>query len=124
MESVGRHALDFRPFVPDRWLDDGNFIDVWRGLRAIHLLGHTLGHTGFYCERLRLLFSADLFASYRGMAHFPPAIFNSAPERLGESAAKALALDPAGVVPNHGDRATPEEHLRRLNHLQRKSRKS
>lgn len=122
LESVGRPALSFQPFVPDRWLDDGDFIDVWQGLRAVHLPGHTHGHMGFYCERLRLLFTGDLFASYRGIAHFPPDVFNSAPAQLPQSAAKVLAFDLAGVIPNHGGRATPEEHLRRLRHLQRESK--
>ncbi len=121
LESIGRPVLSFRPFVPDRWLDDGDFIEVWHGLRAVHLPGHTHGHMGFYCERLRLLFSADLFASYRGIAHFPPDIFNSAPELLPQSAATALTFDLAGVIPNHCDRASPEEHLQRLRRLQRES---
>jgi len=121
LESVGRPVLGYRPFVPNRWLDDGDFIDVWHGLRAVHLPGHTLGHMGFYCERLRLLFTADLFVSYLGIAHFPPDIFNSAPEQLPQSAARALAFDLAGVIPNHCDRASPEEHLQRLRRLQRES---
>ena len=65
-------------------------------------------------------FTADLFASYRGVAHFPPNIFNSVPEQLPQSAAAALAFDLAGVIPNHCDRASPEEHLRRLRELRRK----
>jgi len=121
LESVGRPVLSFQPFVPDRWLDEGDFIDVWHGLRAVHLPGHTYGHMGFYCERLRLLFSADLFASYRGIAHFPPNIFNSAPEQLLHSVATALAFDLAGVIPNHCDRETPDVHLQRLRRLYRKS---
>jgi len=121
LESVGRPLLRFRPFVPDRWLDDGDFIDVWHGLRTVHLPGHTHGHMGFYCERLRLLFTADLFASYRGIAHFPPDIFNSAPEQIPQSAAAALAFNLAGVIPNHCDRASPEEHLQRFRRLQRES---
>ncbi len=119
LESIGRSILSFCSFVPDRWLGDGDFIDVWRGLRAVHLPGHTHGHTGFYCERLRLLFTADLFASYRHFAHFPPAIFNSAPEQMPQSVKAALALDLAGVIPNHCDRATPEKHLQRLRQLER-----
>lgn len=117
LEGVGRPLLGFKSFVPDRWLDDGDFLEVWRGLRAIHLPGHTVGHMGFYCEKLKLLFSADLFASYRGVAHFPPSIFNSAPEMMLGSVSKALALDLDGVIPNHGDRANPAEHLRRLRRL-------
>lgn len=118
LEDAGRPLLSFQPFVPDRWLEDGDHLDVWSGLRAIHLPGHTPGHMGFYCERLRLLLSADLFASYGGAAYFPPAIFNSAPGQMPGSVQKALALDLRGVVPNHGDGASPQEHLRRLQRLQ------
>jgi glyoxylase-like metal-dependent hydrolase (beta-lactamase superfamily II) len=124
LESIGRPLLSFEPFVPDRWLDDGDFIDVWHGLRAVHLPGHTAGHMGFYCERLKLLFCADLFASYRGLSHPPPNIFNSAPEQLPESVAKALALDVTGVIPNHCDGASPEEHLRRLRKLHRRTQQA
>jgi glyoxylase-like metal-dependent hydrolase (beta-lactamase superfamily II) len=120
LEGIGRPVLSFQPFVPDRWLDDGDFIDVWHGLRAVHLPGHTLGHMGFYCERLRLLFSADLFSSYH-MARFPPAIFNSAPELIPRSVANALALDLAGVLPNHCDRAAPEVHFERLRRLAKRT---
>jgi glyoxylase-like metal-dependent hydrolase (beta-lactamase superfamily II) len=120
LENVGRPVLSFEPFVPDRLLDDGDFIDAWRGLRAIHLPGHTHGHMGFYCEALRLLFSADLFSSYRGVPRFPPNIFNSVPRQVPHSAATALALDLTGVIPNHCDRAPPEVHLQRLRRLQRK----
>ena len=118
LENLGRPLLHFQPFVPDCWLDDGDVIDVWQSLRAIHLPGHTHGHMGFYCERLRLLFSGDLFASYRGAAHFPPDIFNSNPSQLPASTAKALSLDLAGIIPNHCDRASPKEHLQRLQRLQ------
>lgn len=121
-ESIGRRMLPFQPFGPDRWLDDGDLLDVWHGLRAVHLPGHTPGHMGFYCETLKLLFSADLFASYAGIAHLPPKIFNSAPEELGQSVSRALALDAIGLIPNHGDRAAPEEHLQRLRKLQLKHR--
>jgi glyoxylase-like metal-dependent hydrolase (beta-lactamase superfamily II) len=125
LENIGRPVLSFQPFTPDRWLEDGDFIDVWHGLRAIHLPGHTPGHMGFYCERLRLLFSADLFASYYGIVNYPADIFNSVPEQLPESAAKALALDLDGIIPNHCDRAAPEVHLQRIRrrHLNRRSSK-
>jgi len=120
LEAIGRPVLSFQPFVPNRLLDDGDFIDVWHGLRAVHLPGHTHGHMGFYCERLKLMLSGDLFASYRGAAQFPPNIFNSAPEQLPKSAAIALAFDLAGIIPNHCDRTEPEEHLRRLRQLERR----
>jgi glyoxylase-like metal-dependent hydrolase (beta-lactamase superfamily II) len=117
LERAGRSLLGFQPFTPDRWIEDDEEIGVWQGLRAVHLPGHTAGHTGFHCEKLKLLFCGDLFASYRGFAHFPPAIFNSAPGLLPSSVARALSLEPSGVIPNHGDAADPEEHLRRLRRL-------
>lgn len=80
LESVGRPVLGFRPFTPDRLLDDGDTLDLWEGLTVVHLPGHTAGHSGFYCERLRLLFCGDLFCSHRRWSHLPPAIFNSAGE--------------------------------------------
>ncbi len=69
LEAAGRVVCGYRPFRVDRWLEDGDEIDVWHGLRVVALPGHTVGHVGFYCARLKLLFCADLFASYRRMAH-------------------------------------------------------
>ena len=120
LEGLGRPLLRYQPFVPDRWLDEGDLLNVWHGLRAIHLPGHTQGHMGFYCEKLKLLFSADLFASYRGVAHFPPAIFNSDPEQIHKSVSKTLAIQLVGLIPNHCDRACPEEHLARFRRLGRR----
>ena len=117
LEGIGRPPLGFLPFSPDRWIDDGNEIDTWGGLRAVHLPGHTEGHTGYYCGARKLLFCGDLFASFSRWSHFPPAILNSHPALLVESVRKALSLDLAGVIPNHGDDAEPEEHLRRLQAL-------
>ncbi len=114
LEAVARPLCRFRGFVPDRVLDDGDILDVWRGLRVVHLPGHTPGHSGFYCEALRLLFSADLFASFAGWAHFPPAIFNADSGQAGRSAERALGLRLDGVLPNHADGAAPGVHLQRL----------
>jgi glyoxylase-like metal-dependent hydrolase (beta-lactamase superfamily II) len=113
LEAIGRPLLGFQPFIPDRLLDDGDTLDIWHGLRAIHLPGHTAGHLGLYCESLRILFAADLFASFSWSTHRPPAIFNSNPEQIPGSIAKALELDLAGVLPNHGDGSMPEVHLER-----------
>ncbi|MCW1923443.1 MBL fold metallo-hydrolase [Luteolibacter arcticus] len=114
LEGIGRPLLGFRPFVPDRWIDDGDELELWGGLRAVHLPGHTEGHTGYYCASRKLLFCGDLFASFSRWSHFPPAILNAEPERMAESIHKALSLDLAGVIPNHADDAEAEEHLRRL----------
>jgi glyoxylase-like metal-dependent hydrolase (beta-lactamase superfamily II) len=96
---------------------DGDHFPIWHGLRAIHLPGHTPGHTGFHCQNLRLLFCADLFASYGPLSHLPPRIFNSSPNQIPASLQKALSLDLTGLAPNHADNATPAIHLHRLKKL-------
>jgi glyoxylase-like metal-dependent hydrolase (beta-lactamase superfamily II) len=120
LEAIGRPLLRFQPFTPDRWIDDGDTLDVWHGLRAVLLPGHTHGHTGWYCEALKLLFTADLFASYGPLSHFPPRVLNSCPDLMRASVEKALALELKGVLPNHGRAASPEEHLHRLRKLAKK----
>lgn len=114
LERVGRPILGFQRFTPDRLLDNGDVLDVWQGLQALHLPGHTAGHMGYYCSQQRLLFSGDLFVSYRGAARLPPDIFNSRPEQIPASVAAALRYDLDGVLPNHGDHSLPAEHLRRF----------
>jgi glyoxylase-like metal-dependent hydrolase (beta-lactamase superfamily II) len=121
LENIGRPLLGFRPFVADRLLDDGDPIDVWDGLEVVRLPGHTEGHSGLYCERRKLLFCADLFASFGSWSHFPPRIFNSDEMQIPASVAKALELDLVGVIPNHSDGESPEVHLERLRDLGRRS---
>ncbi len=114
LESIGRPLLGFKSFTPDRWLDDGDLIEVWQGLRVVHLPGHTAGHSGFLCQRRKLLFCGDLFASYRAFSHLPPTVLNMDRELVSLSVSRALSLDLEGVIPNHADAASPAEHLARL----------
>lgn len=120
LEAIGRPLLGFRKFTPTRLLDDGDFLDIWHGLTVVHLPGHTAGHSGFYCEHRKLLFCSDLFASYEGFSHLPPAIFNSTGTEIPKSVAKALKLDLDGILPNHCDRASPQVHFERLVELNRR----
>ena len=117
LETMGRPALGFRSFNPDRFLDDGDEIDVWEGLTVVHLPGHTDGHSGFYCAHRRLLFCADLFASYERRPYLPPRIFNNDGDQVRESILKALKLTLDGVLPNHADEASAEVHVERLRKL-------
>lgn len=122
LEAAGRSFFDFQPFVPDRLLDDGDRLDIWHGLRVVHLPGHTAGHSGYYCEKNGYLFTGDLFASYERFSHVPPAIFNVDREGLIASIDTALSLQPSGVIPNHGDGAAPEVHLKRMKALRARSK--
>lgn len=117
LEALGRRLLHYEPFHIDRPLEDSTHLDVWGGLTAIHLPGHTVGHTGFLSPERKLLFSADLFASDFGMGYRPPPIFNSQPERIAGSLRRAAALDLEGVLPSHCDTSSPAIHLERLRRL-------
>jgi glyoxylase-like metal-dependent hydrolase (beta-lactamase superfamily II) len=121
LEAIGRPLLGFRKFTPTRLLDHGDSLDVWNGLTVINLPGHTTGHCGFYSEHHKLLFCADLFASYGGISHLPPRIFNSDGPEIPNSVAKALELDLVGVLPNHADSSSPVIHLERLVAINRKN---
>ncbi|HEY4920602.1 MAG TPA: MBL fold metallo-hydrolase [Xanthobacteraceae bacterium] len=106
-----------RPAAIDVPLADGDQLPLWGGLTVVHLPGHTLGHCGFYSARHDLLFSGDLFASYFFNVHQPPAILNSAPELIPASLAKAQALDPRLMVPQHYDVLDGLLHRRRFDRL-------
>lgn len=124
LELLGRPLLGFRKFTPTRLLDHGDFLDIWHGLTVIHLPGHTAGHSGFYCERRKLLFCSDLFASYGSFSHLPPAIFNSDGAEIPKSVATALELDLDGVLPNHCDRSSPAVLLERLVAINRRNQEA
>lgn len=117
LEGMGRALFRYRPFTPDRLLDPDAELDVWGGLQAVHLPGHTAGHTGYYSPTRKLLFSGDLFNDQPGWPFRPPPIFNSFPKQIPGSIAKALSLDLAGVLPAHCDDQPPAVHLARLRRL-------
>ncbi len=118
LEAIGRVVLVYHTFEPDRLLDDGDRLDIASGIQAVHLPGHTAGHMGFWWEEQRILFTGDLFVSYRDQARLPLDIFNHNSQHNAYSIETALAMKPIGVLPNHGSLVSPEEHLRRLERLQ------
>lgn len=124
LEAIGRPLLGYEPFQVNQWLEDGEELPIWDGLKVVHLPGHTDGHIGLYSASRKLLFCADLFASYQNLTHLPPTIFNSRPELIPASVAKALSLDLVGVLPHHCDGASPGEHLERLVRLFGKANRS
>jgi glyoxylase-like metal-dependent hydrolase (beta-lactamase superfamily II) len=117
LEAAGRMLFRYSAPKVDHWLEDGDELPLLGGLRVIHLPGHTEGHVGFFLPRSRLLFSGDLFASYSLLSHFAPRCLSTHPVEIPKSAARALALDPMGILPNHRDGAGPETHLARLRAL-------
>lgn len=117
LEALGRLLLRYQHFQVNTWLEDSTLLRVWDGLEAVHLPGHTDGHMGYLCRKRRLLFCGDLFASHAYLTHPPPLIFNSNSQLIQSSIERALSLDIDGILPNHGDTASPATHLRRLQRL-------
>lgn len=114
LEAGARAIWGYEAFKVDQWLDDGTELPILDGLRAVHLPGHTIGHTGFYSPKLRLLFTGDLLRSDAFGAFLPPPIFNSCPSLLLGSIARIGTFPVNGILPNHGDSAIPAIHLARV----------
>jgi glyoxylase-like metal-dependent hydrolase (beta-lactamase superfamily II) len=112
LEAFGRAVLNYHPAAIDEFLADDQMLPLWGGLRVIHLPGHTLGHCGFYSEKLNLLFCGDMMASYFFSTHRPSPIFNSAPELFAASAEKIRRLKPRWILPCHFDRLDPDRFRR------------
>jgi len=120
VERVGRFVLRYRPAEIDYFIEDGEILPFWGGLKVVHLPGHTLGHCGFYSEKRRVFFTGDLFASYRFSTHVPPPILNSHPHLIPGSFRRAIDVPAEMVVPNHYDRRDGHFHLMKLCELSRK----
>jgi glyoxylase-like metal-dependent hydrolase (beta-lactamase superfamily II) len=88
----------------------GEELPFWGGLEVIHLPGHTEGHCGFYSRKFDLLFSGDLFASYRFSTHLPPPFLNGCPEHFPSALRRVVELNPRFLVPNHYDDPDPAKH--------------
>ncbi|MFT3783902.1 MAG: MBL fold metallo-hydrolase [Nibricoccus sp.] len=117
LERTGRGLFGYQPASIDVHLSDGDVLPFWGGLEVVHLPGHTLGHCGFYSKKHRLLFSADLFASYWFKVHLPPTILNSTPELIPASLARAASIDATGFLPNHYDFRNAALHRERFRKL-------
>jgi glyoxylase-like metal-dependent hydrolase (beta-lactamase superfamily II) len=117
MQRIGRTVLRYQPVRINEALIPGADLPFWGGLKVLHLPGHTEGHCGFYSQRFDLLFSGDLFASYRFSTHLPPMFLNSCAEKLGGSLRAVQHLAPRHLIPNHADRLNGELHRGRFDKL-------
>jgi len=114
LEAIGRGLFGFKRVVLDKNIHDGEIIDVWGGIRVIHLPGHTDGHCGFLSLKHDLFFTGDIVDIHSFRTGLAPSIFNSCPEKLGESIRKVLDLNPSGILANHCDLSSPREQAKRF----------
>jgi hydroxyacylglutathione hydrolase len=95
-----------RPFVPDRWLDDGDTVTVGEiAFDVLHCPGHTPGHVVFVNRDLGIAFVGDvLFQGSIGRTDFPRGDLNTL------IASITGKLWPCGndvqFVPGHGPMST------------------
>lgn len=78
IDAIGQQAMmfgfpDARPFVPTRWLADGDTVELaGHVLHVRHCPGHTPGHVVFHSPEMNRAFVGDvLFAGSIGRTDFP-----------------------------------------------------
>lgn len=108
------------PVKVDRTVVDGETIEVGGlGLEAMHLPGHTPGHTGLWNPASRTLYSADLMVYPAPISPFP---FGNAKDNAA-SIQRCLDLQPEYLLEGHNLSAySRESSQRRLQHMQMQQR--
>lgn len=94
------------PFTPDRWLEEGDTVQVGQAtLEILHCPGHTPGHIVFFHRVGRLLLSGDvIFNGGVGRTDFPQ---GSHPALIDAIKTKLLPLgDDITFIPGHGPIST------------------
>jgi hydroxyacylglutathione hydrolase len=94
------------PFLPDRWLDDGDTVTVGKEtLEVFHTPGHTPGHIVLFSRSARLALVGDvLFAGSIGRTDFPRGNFQQLVDAIREKL-WPLGNDVA-FIPGHGPMST------------------
>ena len=95
-----------RPFVPQRWLDEGDKVQVGKEtMQVFHCPGHTPGHVVFYHSTIGLLFVGDvLFQNSIGRTDFPKGDHATLIQSIHD---KLMVLDDqVQFVPGHGPMST------------------
>ncbi len=71
-EQGARYGMEARPVTPDRWLEDGDLVQLGAiGFDVVHCPGHTPGHVVFVQKESRFAFVGDvLFQGSIGRTDF------------------------------------------------------
>ena len=96
----GRRAklLHYAPFSADLFVTDGDVLDLWYGLSVVALPGPTIGHCGYFCRHLGVLFCGALFEEQGLAAKILRPPFNL--EMRQRSMAKADGLHARIILPS------------------------
>jgi len=100
LEATGRAVLRYQPPNVNVWMQDGDELPYWGGLRVMALPGHTAGHVGFYSTLKRVLFVGDAFAASWRIV-WPPAILSTDTTAVRETFLKLAAVEDLMLIPAH-----------------------
>ena len=116
-------------FQIDRWLDDGEIIELgeapdgtpnWH-LQAIHTPGHAPGHLAFYDPHYRLMFAGDMLSTLSSVVIGPPdgdlSVYLNSLRQL-------LTFDARLLLPAHGSPSARPKHVIEENIHHRELRES
>jgi glyoxylase-like metal-dependent hydrolase (beta-lactamase superfamily II) len=108
----GYGILDARPCLPDRWLAEGDRVDIaGHSFEVLHCPGHTPGHIVFLDRELGFgIFGDVLFRGSVGRTDFP---YCNTQDLLTSIREKLMVLDDRTVfICGHGARSTIGEERR------------
>jgi len=92
----------YRHFRPDRYLEEGEVIDLLGGLRVLHTPGHSRGSICLYGEERGILFSGDLVRNESGILEGPPPHYTPDQPAACRSLLRVSQLDFDVLLPGHG----------------------
>lgn len=93
----------YRHFQPDRYLEDGEVIDLLGGLEILHTPGHSPGSVCLYGRERGILFSGDLVRNEKGVLEGPPPHFTPDEGAARSSLRRLSGLDFEMLLPGHGE---------------------
>jgi len=92
----------YRHFQPNRFLEEGDVIDLLGGLKVLHTPGHSKGSICLYGEQRGILFSGDLVRNESGILEGPPPHYTPDQTAACRSLLRVSHLDFDVLLPGHG----------------------
>ena len=109
----------YRHFQPDRYLEEGEAIDLLGGLKVLHTPGHSPGSVCLYGAGRGLLFSGDLVRNERGVLEGPPPHYTPDEPAACSSLERVSTLEFEVLLPGHGEVILAGAGNRYRDHMQR-----
>lgn len=109
-EQAARFGLpNIKPFLPDRWLNEGEVISIGDfRFDILHLPGHTPGHIGFIEQEKKVAFTGDvLFQGSVGRTDFPQGSYEQLISSIREKLFKLH--DDTIIIAGHGPYTTIQQ---------------